>query len=64
VVTKAVRFSKDEEEKINLFLNENKFFDFSTLARIAIIQFIENPKLEIKPIKNIKNEITHNETRQ
>lgn len=62
--TKAVRFTKEEEEKINLFLSENKFFDFSTLARIAISQFIENPKLEIKPIKNEKAEQPSSTLRQ
>lgn len=54
--TKAVRFSDKEEQKINDFLEVNSFLDFSTLARIAIINFIENPELKLKPINQINIE--------
>ena len=51
--TRAIRFSSQEEEKIEEFLKENSFLDFSSLARLAILGFIQDPKIEIRPI-NIK----------
>jgi hypothetical protein len=48
--TRAVRLSKDEEAKLQLFLKKNPVFDFSKLARIAILRFIENPELKIQGI--------------
>ncbi len=51
MATKAVRFTQEEEKDIQVFLQENSFLDFSTLARLAIKKFIENPELEFKPIK-------------
>jgi hypothetical protein len=49
MATKAVRFSDTEEKAIKEFLKRNPYFDFSTLARMAIISFIENPNLKLKP---------------
>ena len=49
--TKAVRFSAEEDSAIKDFLENNKYFDFSTLARISIMKFIENPELKLKPTK-------------
>lgn len=49
--TKAVRFNDKEEKAIKDFLTKNPFFDFSTLARMAIINFIENPELKLRPSK-------------
>ena len=46
--TKAVRFNEKEERAIMDFLQKNPYFDFSTLARMAIINFIENPELKLK----------------
>lgn len=55
--TKAVRFSDNEEKAIAEFLEKNPFLDFSTLARLSIMSFIENPELKLKPIsKNINKE--------
>lgn len=51
--TKAVRFSEKEEAAIKEFLEQNSLLDFSTLARIAILNFIENPEVKLKPIKNL-----------
>ena len=48
--TKAVRFSDNEEKLINSFIEQNPFFDFSSLARIAILKFIERPDLKINRI--------------
>lgn len=47
--TKAVRFNDKEERAIKDFLEKNPYFDFSTLARMAIINFIEKPDLKLKP---------------
>lgn len=49
--TKAVRFSEKEDKAIKEFLKNNPYFDFSTIARIAILNFIENPSLKLKPAK-------------
>ena len=49
-VSKALRFSDDEYRQIQQFLDKNPFFDFSTLARVAILEFIRNPKLEINAV--------------
>lgn len=46
--TKAVRFSENEDLEIKEFLKNNPFLDFSTLARLAIQKFIENPELKLK----------------
>lgn len=55
--TKAVRFSENEEKAIAEFLEKNPFLDFSTLARLSIMSFIENPEIKLKPIsKDIKKE--------
>ena len=50
MATKAVRFNEKEEEAIKDFLIKNPYFDFSTLARIAIVNFIKNPDLKLIPI--------------
>ena len=49
--TRAIRLSENEEKMIQEFLRKNPFFDFSSLARTAIVQFIQNPSLEIRPVK-------------
>ncbi len=39
-----------ELAKIDEFLKANPFFDFSTLTRMAIQKFIENPQVQIRGI--------------
>lgn len=51
MATKAVRFNEQEDKAIKEFLAKNPFLDFSTLARMAILNFIENPTLTLKPAK-------------
>jgi|SaaInlStandDraft_7_1057024.scaffolds.fasta_scaffold540357_2 hypothetical protein len=51
--TKAVRFSDKDEKLINEFLKKNPMFDFSLLARTAILNFIENPEIKLKPIGKV-----------
>lgn len=49
--TKAIRFSDEEDKAIKDFLTKNPYFDFSTIARMAILNFIEKPKIELVPSK-------------
>ena len=49
--TRAIRFSDKEQRQIEEFLAKNPFFDFSTLARMAILEFVENPKMTLKAVK-------------
>ena len=49
--TKAIRFSDKEDKAIKEFIKNNPYFDFSTIARMAILNFIENPQIELKPTK-------------
>lgn len=58
MATKAVRFSEQEDKAIKEFLAKNPFLDFSTLARMAILNFIENPNLNLKPAKLEKQKET------
>jgi hypothetical protein len=49
---RTVRFDKADLIKIEEFLKQNSFLDFSSLARISINNFIENPSVQIKPIQS------------
>jgi len=51
---RGVRFHPNEDEKVEEFLRSNPLLDFSTLARIAIINFIKNPSLKLIPVNRIK----------
>lgn len=59
--TRAIRLSQPEDKLIEEFLKNNTFFDFSSLARAAIISFIKNPRLEIRPVKPAKSSRKENE---
>lgn len=48
--TRTVRFSQSETDDIGAFLKRNPFFDFSSLARLAITEFIRNPVLRVNPL--------------
>ena len=56
--TRAIRFSDQEEKQIQEFLKQNSFFDFSNLARTAILKFIQDPSLRLKPIKIAKRPLS------
>lgn len=47
---RAVRFSAQEEGEMQRFLDLNSFLDFSTLARVAIKRFMQDPKIEMKSL--------------
>ena len=50
-VTRTVRFTREEATLIDRFLRQNPVFDFSTLARVALLKFVKNPNLEIHAVK-------------
>jgi hypothetical protein len=55
---RGVRFTKQEEALIEEFLRKNTFFDFSTLAKVAILDFIKAPQLNFTAVgKKSKKEI-------
>lgn len=53
---RGVRFSDDEEKLIEEFLRKNTLLDFSTLAKVAILEFIKRPRLALIPVKTERKE--------
>ena len=51
---RGVRFTEQEEAMIEEFLRKNSFFDFSTLAKVAILEFIKKPELNFTPVTQIQ----------
>jgi hypothetical protein len=49
-LSRTVRFKELEIELIEEFLSKNPFFDFSSLTRIALVEFIKNPSIQITPV--------------
>ena len=47
---RGVRFTEQEEAMIEEFLRKNPFFEFSTLAKVAILEFIKKPELNFTPV--------------
>lgn len=52
--SRTIRFSENEDKEIKKFLENNPFLDFSTIARLAISKFIEQPEIRLKPNINDK----------
>lgn len=48
---RGVRFSEDEEALIEEFLRKNPMLDFSTLAKVSILNFVQRPELSLTPVK-------------
>ena len=55
---RTVRFRPEELRLIDKFLDQNEFLDFSTLARMAITEFVKNPSIQITAIKPPYRSIT------
>ena len=54
---RGVRFSDKEDTLIEEFLRKNPLIDFSTLAKISILEFVRNPQLNLTPVgKSTKRE--------
>ncbi len=51
---RTVRFTSEELQQVDEFLRRNSFLDFSSLTRVAIKAFIENPTLVITPVSELK----------
>lgn len=47
---RGIRFNKQEEALVEEFLQSNPLFDFTTLAKISILEFIKYPKITLKPV--------------
>ncbi len=55
---RGVRFTEQEEALIEEFLHKNPFFDFSTLAKVAILEFVKKPELNFTAVsKKSKKEV-------
>ncbi|KYG67619.1 hypothetical protein AZI85_17215 [Bdellovibrio bacteriovorus] len=52
---RTVRFDDKQIKRIEEFLVRNPFLDFSSLTRLAIDQFVQNPTVQIQPIVKGKN---------
>lgn len=50
---RGVRFSDEDEKLIEEFLRKNSLIDFSTLAKVAILDFIKKPQIHLIPVGNI-----------
>lgn len=48
---RGVRFTEPEEKLIEEFLRKNSLFDFSTLAKIAILSFVKNPSIQLVAVE-------------
>ena len=47
---RGVRFTVQEEALIEEFLKKNPFFDFSTLAKVAILEFVRKPNINFTAV--------------
>jgi hypothetical protein len=47
---RGVRFTPKEEALIEEFLEKNPLLDFSTLAKIAILDFVRKPKINLTAV--------------
>ena len=44
---RGIRFTEEEESLIEEFLRKNPRIDFSTMAKIAILEFIRKPQISL-----------------
>jgi hypothetical protein len=51
---KTIRFNPDEIKDIKEFVKMNPMFDFSSLARAAIAEFIREPRIKLHSIHSSK----------
>ena len=58
---RGIRLSAEEEALVKEFLDKNPFFDFSSLTRVALKQFIKKPELKIWPVGHPKKDGAQNE---
>ena len=53
--TYALRVTELEKKLIESFLSKNGMLDFSTMARAAILRFIDNPEITLNGVKTNLN---------
>lgn len=51
---RGIRFNDKEESLVEEFLKENPLIDFTTLAKIAILEFVKKPQITLKAV--VRNE--------
>ena len=44
---RGIRFSEKEEALIEEFLRKNPLIDFSTMAKVAILEFVRKPQISL-----------------
>lgn len=49
--SRTIRFKSAEIKMIEEFLSKNSFFDFSSLTRLAVLEFIKRPALRLVAIE-------------
>jgi len=54
--TRGIRLSDKEDQIIEEFLQQNSFLDFSTLARMAILSFVKEPRITLKAVSKVPNQ--------
>lgn len=47
---RGIRFTPKEDEMIEEFLEKNPLFDFSMMAKIAILAFIKQPDVRLNAV--------------
>jgi hypothetical protein len=54
---RGLRLTVSEEALVESFLAANPIFDFTTLVRASLREFIVNPKIEITPVPQLKSNV-------
>jgi hypothetical protein len=60
-LSRTLRLRPTEAELVDAFLSQNSLLDFSTLARVAILQFIKNPRVDLVAVsvdRTVQTKIT------
>ncbi len=47
---RGIRFNKKEDSLVEEFLKVNPLIDFTTLAKISILEFVKKPQITLKPV--------------
>lgn len=56
---RGVRFTDQEEALIDDFLKNNPMLDFSMMVKLAVFDFIKNPRLKLNAIKQTGKDKSH-----
>ena len=60
---RGIRFNEKEEAMVEEFLKKNPLLDFTTLAKIAILEFIKAPQISLRAISGkVKKGVRHERT--